>query len=200
MLKRTSIAAVAMLGISSLAHAEAAPGQPAPPFEAKDAKGVVQKLSAYKGKWVVLEWTNKDCPFVRKHYESKHMQALQKTYTQKGVAWLSVLSSAKGKQGHLEAEGALANAKEKEAAATALLLDPEGVVGKAYGARTTPHLFVIDPKGVVVYAGAIDDQPSPDPATLKTAKNYVAAALDAGLAGKPIEKASSQAYGCSVKY
>lgn len=200
MLNRTLIAAVAILGLASLAHADATPGQPAPAFETKDAKGAVQRLSAYQGKWVVLEWTNKDCPFVRKHYESKSMQALQRTYTGKGVVWLSVLSSAKGKQGYLPAEGALANAKEKEAAATALLLDPEGVIGKAYGAKTTPHLFVIDPKGVVVYAGAIDDQPSPDPATLKTAKNYVAAALDAGLAGKPIEKATTQAYGCSVKY
>lgn len=191
---------VAALCCASVAHADAVPGQAAPAFETKDANGKDQKLSAYKGKWVVLEWTNKDCPFVRKHYESKNMQTLQKTYTQKGVTWLSVLSSSKGKQGYLEAADAKANAATVGASPSALLLDPTGTIGKAYGAKTTPHMFVIDPKGVVVYAGAIDDNNSADPSVIAKSKNYVAAALDAGLAGKPIETATSQPYGCSVKY
>lgn len=191
---------VAALCLGNVAHADAVPGQAAPAFETKDANGKDQKLAAYKGKWVVLEWTNKDCPFVRKHYESKNMQTLQKTYTAKGVTWLSVLSSANGKQGYLDAAGAKANGAAVGSNATALLLDPTGTIGKAYGAKTTPHMFVIDPKGVVVYAGAIDDNNSADQAVIAKSKNYVAAALDAGLAGKPIETATSQSYGCSVKY
>jgi peroxiredoxin len=194
-----SMFAVTLL-LSPLARADAEPGKPAPAFEVKTADGKTAKLSDYAGKWVVLEWTNKDCPYVKKHYGSKNMQAVQKAYTGKGVTWLSVISSAPGKQGHLEGAAALAEAKGNGSAATAILLDPTGVMGKAYGAKTTPHMFVIDPKGTVVYAGAIDDNDSADPAVIKTSKNLVAAALDAGLAGKAPAVTSSRAYGCGVKY
>jgi peroxiredoxin len=186
--------------LPSLALADAVPGKPAPTFETKDAQGKTRKLSDYKGKWLVLEWYNKDCPYVKKHYESGNMQKLQKTYTDKGVVWLSVISSAKGKQGYLEPSETIKNAKSKHSAASAILLDPSGKMGKAYGAKTTPHMFVINPKGEVAYAGAIDNNDSSDPAVIPESKNYVAAALDEGVAGKPIETPSSRSYGCGVKY
>lgn len=182
------------------AAAEAVPGKPAPAFEAKDATGKVQKLSDYAGKWVVLEWFNKDCPYVQKHYGSGNMQSLQKTYSDKGVVWLSVNSSAKGKEGYTEPSEAVKVAKEEKSNALAVLLDPTGVVGKAYGAKTTPHMFVVDPKGMVVYAGAIDDNDSSDPSVIAKSKNFVAAALDQGMTGKKIEIASKKPYGCGTKY
>lgn len=182
------------------AFADAVPGEKAPAFEVKDANGKTQKLSDYKGKWLVLEWFNKECPYVKKHYGSQNMQKLQKTYADKGVAWLTVNSSAPGKQGYADGKQALKDAKQRDAHPTALLLDPSGTMGKAYGAKTTPHMFVINPEQVVVYAGAIDNNDSADPATIATSKNYVAAALDSGLAGKPVETASSRPYGCGVKY
>ena len=175
-------------------------GQPAQDFTLKDTLGVDHALSAFKGKFVVLEWTNYDCPFVKKHYDSGNMQKLQKAYTEKGVVWLSVNSSAEGKQGNYAPERWNELIKEKGVAATAVLLDPDGTVGKMYGAKSTPHVFVINPEGVVIYKGAIDDKPSVDPESLKDAKNYVAAALDAAMAGKPVETPATQAYGCSVKY
>ena len=186
--------------VPALSRGEAVLGEPAPDFKAVSADGKTYALGDLKGKWVVLEWTNKDCPFVKKHYGPGAMQKAQKTYTAKGVVWLSVVSSAKGKEGYVDADGALANAKAVGSAATAVLLDPEGVMGHAYGARTTPHMFVINPEGRIAYAGPIDDNPSPDPKTLEGTHNYVAAALDAGLAGKEIEVKSSKAYGCGVKY
>jgi peroxiredoxin len=180
--------------------ADAVPGQPAPPFEVQDASGQRQRLDDYKGKWLVLEWFNKDCPYVRKHYGSGNMQTLQKTYTAKGVAWLSVISSAKGKQGYVEPAEALRDVKTNQSAAHGVLLDPSGTMGKVYGAKTTPHMFVIDPVGTVVYAGGIDDNASANPAVIATSKNYVVAALDAAMAGQKVAIAAARPYGCHVQY
>ena len=181
-------------------RAAAVVGQAAPDFSAKDSNGATQSLSAYKGKFVVLEWVNFECPFVGKHYGSGHMQELQKTYTGKGVVWLSINSSATGKQGYYAADKVDALVQQKSAAPTAYLLDTAGTVGREYGAKTTPHMFIVDPKGTLIYAGGIDDTPSTDQADIKTAKNYVQKALDEALAGKPVSTASTQSYGCSVKY
>jgi AhpC/TSA family len=192
--------AVSVLAAAPFAKADATIGQAAPAFNVTDSMGKAQSLDAYRGKWVVLEWTNNECPFVQKHYGSGNMQKLQKTYTGKGVAWLSVISSAPGKQGYATPERANALTKERGAMPSAVLLDSEGKIGRSYAAKTTPHMFVIDPKGTLVYGGGIDDTPSTDTADIAKAKNFVAAALDAGLAGKPIATASSTPYGCSVKY
>lgn len=182
------------------ARAEVTIGKPAPDFILQGANGQQYSLEAQRGKFVVLEWFNYDCPYVRKHYESKNMQALQKRYTEKSVVWFSVNSSAEGKQGHLNPDEAIRLASEKGAAATATLLDPAGTVGRAYGAKTTPHMFVINPEGIVIYAGAIDDNDSTRLSSIEGAKNYVAAALDEAMAGRKVTTASSQPYGCSVKY
>jgi hypothetical protein len=148
----------------------------------------------------VLEWLNHDCPFVRKHYSSGNMQSLQKKYTELGVVWLSINSSAPGKQGHCTPEKANELTTKHEAAPTAVLLDADGTVGRLYGARTTPHMYVIDAKGTLVYNGAIDDKPSTSTKDVAGAKNHVAAALDAVLAGRSPEVKTSKPYGCSVKY
>lgn len=194
------LAAIALVASPLLAWAEAKPNQPAPAFEVKDASGKTRRLSDVSGKWVVLEWYNKDCPYVKKHYGSNHMQKLQKTYAGKDVVWLTVISSAQGKQGYLDPAAALKNAEEQNSAATAVLIDADGKMGKAYGAKTTPHMFVINPQGVVVYAGGIDDNDSADPAVLAKSRNHVSAALDEAMAGKKVTVASSRPYGCSVKY
>ena len=203
MTKRTmtlAAAAAAALLFAPEARAAAVVGQPAPAFSATDTKGATRALSDYAGKVVVLEWVNFECPFVGKHYGSGHMQKLQKDYTGKGVVWLSVNSSAAGQQGHYSPDKVEALLKQKGAAPTAYLLDTAGTVGRAYGAKTTPHMFIVDAKGTLVYAGGIDDTPSTDQADIATAKNYVQAALDEVLAGKPVTTASTAAYGCSVKY
>jgi len=189
-------------GAAPAASAMGAPaiGKPAPAFSVKDWDGKTRTLSEFKGKTVVLEWFNFLCPFVKKHYEPGNMQGLQKKYTGKGVVWLAVCSSADGKPGSATLEGHKNNFKERNAAPTAVLIDLEGTMGRAYGAKTTPHMFVIDKKGVLVYAGAIDDNSSADKEAVKTAKNYVAAALDETLAGKPVSNSATRAYGCSVKY
>lgn len=194
------IAAAATVVSTLPAHADAVVGQLAPAFTLTDSQGKPRSLGEFKGKVVVLEWVNPDCPFVQKHYGSGNMQSLQKTYTAKGVTWLSVNSSAPGKQGHLTPATAGAFVKAQSAAPSALLLDPKGEVGHAYGAKTTPHMYVIDPQGKLVYAGAIDDKPSTDPDDIPGARNYVSEGLDAVLAGKPVAVASTTAYGCSVKY
>ncbi|MBI3985501.1 MAG: thioredoxin family protein [Lentisphaerae bacterium] len=186
--------------ISGLRAEDAVIGKPAPDFSLLDTQGKTNSLSAFKHKTVVLEWTNFDCPFVKKHYGAGNMQKLQKFYTERGVVWLTVNSSSPRKQGHYPPEKWNAMLKEKGAAATALLLDPEGRVGKAYGAKTTPHFFVIDPEGVLIYQGAIDDKPTTALEDVATAKNYVQLALDAAMAGKPVETPSTQSYGCSIKY
>ncbi len=181
------------------AHA-ATVGAPAPDFALENvASGTVQ-LTQYRGKTVVLEWVNPECPYVRKHYGSANMQRLQKDATARGVVWLAINST---RAGHAEYKAPAEMAgwmKQMNAAATATLLDPKGEAGKAYGARTTPHMYIVDPKGVLAYAGGIDDKRSTDPEDVKTAKNYVRAALDELLAGKAVSQASTQPYGCSVKY
>jgi peroxiredoxin len=190
------------LGLSaSLPAAKLKNGDPAPDFTLRSVDGKVVKLSDAKGKLVVLEWVNEGCPFVQKHYDSGNMQALQKKYTERGVVWLSLCSSAKGKQGWWETDAeAKAWRKAQGAAMTALLKDPDGAVGRAYGAKTTPHLYVIDQAGKLAYQGAIDDIPSTDPADVKTAKNWLAQALDELLAGKKVSVAQTRPYGCSIKY
>jgi peroxiredoxin len=200
-MKRLAAITVALLlGAAVQAHAGAVVGKPAPPLRATDVNGKTVTLDSFKGKFVVLEWVNFHCPFVGKHYGSGHMQKLQEEYTGKGVVWLSICSSAPGKQGYVTGPEAKKLMKERGAAPTDFLLDPKGTVGRAYGAKTTPHMFVIDPRGIVLYDGAIDDTPSTDKADIATAKNYVSAALDEALAGKKVEVAASQPYGCSVKY
>ena len=200
MIRIAVLACLLLLGSVSAGNAAAIVGKQAPSIELRDTNGKTVRLDAFKGKFVVLEWVNFQCPFVGKQYGSGNMQKLQKDYTQKGVVWLSICSSAEGKQGHVNGQEANALMKEKGAAPSRFLLDPWGSVGKAYGAKTTPHMFVIDPKGTVVYNGAIDDTPSTDKADIATAKNYVVAALDAAMAGKRIETAVTQPYGCGVKY
>jgi len=198
---RETILAAAVAGaVAAMAQAAAVVGQPAPDFTLVDSHGAKYSLSELKGKIVVLEWVNYRCPFVGKHYGSGNMQQLQKTYTGKGVVWLSINSSAEGKEGYFEPDQINALMKEKGAAPTAYLVDSDGAVGRAYGAKTTPHMFVVNAKGAVVYAGGIDDTPSTDQADIKTAKNFVRAALDEALAGKPVTTASAAPYGCSVKY
>jgi peroxiredoxin len=195
-----SLFSLSLLLMAPALQAAAIVGQPAPPLSLPAADGQTVALDAYKGKVVVLEWVNFDCPFVGKHYASGHMQKLQKAYTGKGVVWLSVNSSAPGKEGHLEGAAAAAAVKSKGAAPTAFLLDPTGAAGRSYGAKTTPHVYVIDGKGTVLYNGAIDDMPSTDEADVAKARNYLSAALDETLAGKKVTTAVTQPYGCAVKY
>jgi peroxiredoxin len=196
-----SIIALLLAGsMATVSVAEVSMGETAPEFTLKDIQGTAHTLSDFKGKFVVLEWTNYDCPFVRKHYDTGNMQELQKTYTEKGVIWLSVNSSAPGKQGNYLPNAWQQKVKEKKAAATAVLLDTDGKVGRLYGAKTTPHVFVIDKEGKLAYKGAIDDKRSWRKEEVATAKNYVRAALEALMAGKSVETPSTAPYGCSVKY
>lgn len=175
-------------------------GKKAPDFKLDDESGKPIKLSDYKGKPVVLEWFNHGCPFVKKHYDSGNMQALQKEYTAKDVIWLSICSSAPGKQGYATAAEQERLMKEKGAKPTHILIDADGKVGRLYGAKTTPHMFVISKDENLVYAGAIDDKRGFDTEEVKSAKNYVRAALDSLLKGKLPSVANTQSYGCSVKY
>ena len=184
------------------APAQAAPvlGQPAPAFQAVDASGKTRALSEFRGKTVVLEWTNNGCPYVQKHYNAGAMQGLQTQARRDGVVWLSIISSAPGTQGYLTPADAKAWKTKVGAAPADVLLDPKGTVGRAYDARTTPHMYVVDKAGTLVYMGGIDDQPTADPASLKTARNYVVAALADVKAGRPVAQAVTRPYGCSVKY
>ena len=175
-------------------------GQPAPDFSVTDASGKTQSLSAYKGKTVVLEWNNPQCPFVRKHYAAGNMQKQQEEAAAAGVVWLTVNSNAKGKEGYVDAEGAKEFLEKNGAHPTAYLLDSEGSVGKLYGARTTPHMFVIDDKGKLRYMGGIDSIASTDPEDIGKATQYVRQALAELAAGKPVSVSTSEPYGCSVKY
>jgi peroxiredoxin len=185
---------------TGLGFAEVGIGKPAPNFTLPDTNGKTHSLADLKGKYVVLEWYQPDCPFVRAHYRSGVMQALQKEYTAKGVVWLSIDSSAPGEQGNYPADKLNEFAARDGAARTALLLDPAGDVGKLYGAQTTPDMYIIDPSGNLVYKGAIDNKRSTDLEDAKTATNYVKSALDALLSGKPVPMSSTRPYGCSVKY
>jgi peroxiredoxin len=178
----------------------ARPGAPAPDFSAQDITGRGVNLRDYAGKTVILEWTNNGCPFVGKHYNSGNMQALQRRFTEAGDVWLTIASSAPGEQGYVDAAEARADIARWKAAPSDYLLDPDGVVGHLYDARATPHMVVIDTKGVVAYMGAIDDKRSTDLDDVKTAKNYVVAALDELAAGKPVTVGTTHDYGCSVKY
>jgi peroxiredoxin len=173
---------------------------PAPDFTLEDTEGNSHTLSDYQGKYLVLEWVNFDCPFVRKHYGSGNMQSLQEAYTGEGVVWFSVCSSAPGRQGYFEGEELDERIAEEKAVPTAYLLDPEGTVGKTYGAKTTPHIYIIDPDGILIYAGGIDDIRSTDTDDIGEATNYVKTTLDAAMAGDPVPVKTSRPYGCSVKY
>ena len=177
-------------------------GTPAPDFSLSglNTKNKEIKLSDFKGKIVVLEWLNHGCPFVRKHYDSGNMQGLQKKYVEKNVIWLSIISSAPGKQGHVDEEGALKDKQANKSAATDILLDPTGKVGKLYEAKTTPHMYIIDKNGTLAYQGAIDDKADTDVTSIKSAKNFVATALDELMSGKTITRHTTKSYGCSVKY
>ena len=190
-----------LLALAALAP-QAAPaiGAPAPVFTLPSVEGKSVALDACRGKFVVLEWTNKDCPFVKKHYGTGSMQATQAEAKRMGAVWLSICSSAPGNQGYMSADAYKAYIKAEKVAATSVLLDPDSKVGHLYNAKTTPQVVVIDPKGTIVYNGAIDDRPDPDPASLKGAKNYALAALTQGMAGKAVAVATSRPYGCSVKY
>jgi peroxiredoxin len=190
----------AALLVSVSVMAQALQGQPAPAFALTDLAGKLVQLADFRGRYVVLEWTNPSCPFVQKHYMSGNMQSLQKRYTGQGVAWLVVNSTAASHAEFVSPAQQAAWLGKQGAAPTAAMLDPDGKVGRVYGARTTPHMYVIDPNGKLIYAGAIDDKRSADPADVKTARNYVAQALDEARAGKPVSIASTPAYGCSVKY
>ena len=193
---------LATLLVALAARAFAAPtvGAPAPAFTGTDTQGKKVSLADAKGKYVVLEWHNQGCPFVAKHYDSGNMQRLQKELTGKGAVWYTIISSAPGKQGHVTGAEEDAYVKEQGAAPTHVILDEDGAIGRLYGAKTTPHMFLIDDKGTLVYAGAIDDKPSTDKADVEGAKSYVRAAFDEAKAGKPVTTATTAPYGCSVKY
>ena len=194
----SGVAVLFMMG--QLSFAEVGIGRPAPEFSLPDSNGQTRSLSDYKGKFVVLEWVNFGCPFVIKHYGSNNMQQLQKEMVDKGVVWLSINSSAEGKQGFYSPQEVNALLTEKNANPTAYLIDTPGTVGKLYGAATTPHIFIIDPAGILVYQGAIDDKPTFDPQDIPGARNYVREAMGEAMAGKPIAVAATKSYGCSVKY
>jgi len=194
------VALALSLAFTSAATPAASVGQPAPPFSASDTSGKAVSLADFKGRTVVLEWVNPECPYVRKHYDSANMQATQKTATALGVVWLSVNSTHASHVDFKRPAEMAAWTKSQGAAATATLMDGDGKIGRAYGARTTPHLYVIDAKGTLVYAGGIDDKASANPADVKSAKNHVNAALADVLAGRAVAQPVTRAYGCSVKY
>jgi len=201
MLKRVLNSVFLVAGLSSVA-AFASPkiGEPAPAFTLKDASGKDRSLADYKGKIVVLEWINHDCPFVKKHYDAGNMQRIQKDVTGQDIVWLSIFSSAEGTQGHVTGKEALKLTADKKAAPTALLLDADGTVGRLYDAKVTPHMYVINEAGALVYNGAIDDQPSPKPASLEGANNFVLKAINETKAKKQVAQAVTKPYGCGVKY
>jgi peroxiredoxin len=199
-MKSLLLLTLALLPLSTAAMAAPEIGQPAPAFTATDTNGKTVSLSDFKGKTVVLEWTNHECPFVVKHYKSGNMQALQAEAAKDDVVWISVVSSAKDKEGNVTAEEANKIIADQKAVPAHKILDETGTIGKLYDAKTTPHMFVIDKNGVLAYAGAIDDKSGFDPEEVKTAKNYVRAALADLKAEKPVEVSSTKPYGCGVKY
>lgn len=199
-LAAVTLAAPAALVASDDAKPAAAIDKPAPAFALPGIDGKTHSLADYKGKYVVLEWINFECPFVKKHYSTENMQAMQKKYGEKGVVWFTICSSAPGKQGYYEPDALKTMTAEKKMASAAFLRDLDGTVGKAYGAKTTPHMYVIDPEGILIYAGAIDDKPSANPADIKGASNYVQASLEAAMGGKAVATHTTVPYGCSVKY
>jgi hypothetical protein len=204
MLGGGAVAVLAGVGVVFMGNrnAEAAveTGAAAPAFSVVDANGATRTLAEFRGRTVILEWTNHGCPYVRKHYDSSNMQTLQREATGDGIVWLQVISSAQGEQGYLDGPGALARVRTDNAAPSATLLDPTGVMGRVYGARNTPQMFIISGAGVVLYQGAIDDRPSARPSSLEGATNYVRAALADIEAGRAVQIAETTPYGCSVKY
>ena len=199
MLRRSLLACGAFV-LAAAAHAAPAVGQAAPDFSLQDASGKTVKLSDFRGRHVVLEWTNPGCPYVKKHYQSGNMPATQREAVAKGVVWLSINSTEKASGDYLPPAKLLAWQKERQAAPTAMLMDEEGTAGKAYGARTTPHLYLVDPRGRLIYAGGIDSIASSDAGDIPRATNYVRQALAEALAGKPVSAATTRPYGCSIKY
>ena len=201
--RRPFIAACAIAALASFlptAHAVPSVGQAAPDFTLNDADGKAVKLSDFRGKHVVLEWTNPGCPYVRKHYDSGNMPATQQDAVSRGVVWLSINSTEKGSYEYLAPDKLVAWQQQRKAAPTHVLMDEEGTTGRAYGARTTPHMYIVDPQGRLVYAGGIDSIPSSNPADIQRATNYVKQGLAEALAGRPITAATTRPYGCSVKY
>ncbi|MGQ0586435.1 MAG: thioredoxin family protein [Gammaproteobacteria bacterium] len=196
---KTAVAFAALVLASGLAQAAPKVGEAAPAFTLPGADGKSYSLADFKGKYVVLEWTNHDCPFVKKHYNG-NMQSTQKELTGKGAVWLSVVSSAPGKQGHVDAARATELTQKRGAAPTAVLLDPSGDVGRKYEAKTTPHMYIVAPDGKLIYMGGIDSIPSSDASDIAQATPYVKVALAEAMSGKPLTNASTKPYGCSVKY
>lgn len=197
---KTWIAASLLATAATVAMANATVGQPAPAFKATDVTGKTVSLADYKGKHVVLEWVNPGCPYVQKHYGAANMQATQKAATDQGVVWLAISTTARDHSDYKPPAELAAWMKGQKAAASATLMDSDGSIGRAYGARTTPHLYIVNPAGTLVYAGAIDSKPSSNPADIPSATNHVKAALAESLAGKPVSVATTRPYGCSVKY
>src|SRR5579862_8098219 len=193
-------AAAALIVAAGFRLGGAEVGAAAPSFTLPANNGKNISLDQYRGKYVVLEWTNQGCPFVQKHYGTGNMQATQKWAKEHGVVWLTIDSSAEGKQGYMTASQATDLIKDEHMSSDAILLDPDGTVGHEYGAKTTPHMFVIDPKGTLIYNGGIDDKPTPDIEDLKVAKNYVKAALTEAMAGQPVSTPTSRPYGCGIHY
>lgn len=189
-----------VLWLSFSANAAVEVGKPAPDFQLVNEKGQAVSLSGLKGKFVILEWTNHECPFVKKHYGAKNMQTLQNKYTKEGVVWLSIISSAPGKQGFVSADEAKALSETRSATPSHILFDPKGEVGRMYDAKTTPHMYIIDKEGVLQYNGGIDSIPSANPADIGKAENYLDSAFAELKAGKSVSKSLTRPYGCSVKY
>jgi peroxiredoxin len=194
------LTALLFCAFTTSAGAAARVGEPAPDFSGVDTAGNTHSLADYRGQLVVLEWTNHDCPFVRKHYDAGNMQAQQREATAQGAVWLSVISSAPGKQGHVSATEADRLTSERSAAPTAVLLDESGTIGRAYGARTTPHMYLVDRDGTLVYMGGIDSVPSSNPADIDKARQHLRIALAEVTQGKAVSEPVTRAYGCSVKY
>jgi peroxiredoxin len=193
-------AALAVMLVPASLGAQAQVGSTAPQFTATDSHGQTQTLAQYRGKYVVLEWHNHDCPYTKKHYVSGNMESLQKEWTAKGVVWFTVISSAPGEQGYMTDAQENTYLQQMHAAPTAVLMDPEGKLGRMYNAKTTPEMYVIDAQGKLIYEGAIDDRPTPDVSDIKGADNYLNDALTEAMAGKPVVQSYTRAYGCSVKY
>jgi peroxiredoxin len=195
-----SLAALAVALAPCAALAQAVVGSAAPEFTATDSHGQTHSLDQYRGKYVVLEWHNQGCPYTKKHYVSGNMQSLQKEWTEKGVAWFTVISSAPGQQGYVTDAQENSYLTQMHADPTAVLMDADGKLGHLYGAKTTPEMYVIDPNGKLIYEGAIDDRPTPDVNDIKGADNYLSDALTEAMAGKQVLKSYTRSYGCSVKY
>ena len=195
-----STISVTLLMLASASAYAVKVGDPAPAFTGTDSNGKTITLAEFKNKYVVLEWSNPNCPFTRKHYESGNMQSLQKEWTAKGVVWLVILSAAPGQGDYVTASEENERLARAHAAPTAVILDPSGKIGHEYEAKTTPHMFVIDPSGKLIYAGAIDDHPTPDAGDIKVSKNYVSEALTQAMAGGAVATSYTRPYGCSVKY